>query len=112
MLKTFLLCTIYVATILTSVVYPIAYAANHASKFGSAAPSSSAQRTINLDQNSKYVNVTQGETITFVSEGHSFTWNFDTFGTPVFDLSHIAPNNINTRNIVVYTREDPTFTGL
>lgn len=112
MLKAKLLRTIYIATISTNFLYPIAYAANHAPKFGSAAPSSSAQRTIKLDQNSKYINVTQGETITFVFEGNSFTWNFDTFGTPVFNLKEIAPKNINTQNIVIYTREDPTFTGM
>lgn len=112
MLKTILLCTIYIATISTSFFYSNAYAANHTSKFGNAASSSSAQRTVKLDQNSKYINVTQGETITFVFEGNSFTWNFDTFGTPVFNLKDIAPKNINTQNIIIYTREDPTFTGM
>lgn len=69
---------------------------------GYSAPETTAQRTIVLAPDTRYANVEQGETVKFVSQGKAFTWNFDTFGTPVFALKDIAPKDANVGNITVY----------
>lgn len=60
---------------------------------GSTAPEAAAGRTIELRPGIKYVNVERGETIKFVSGNKSFTWRFDTLGTPNFTLTEIAPRD-------------------
>jgi hypothetical protein len=76
---------------------------------GSPAAGSFAQRTINLLPDTRYVNVEQGETIKFSSGGKTFTWNFDTLGTPTFNLAKIAPKDINSGNIQVYVSRNPLY---
>jgi hypothetical protein len=73
-----------------------------ADPFGATATEVSAVRTINLDSGTRYVNVKRGEIIKFTSGGKSFTWNFDTLGMPNFDLSTIAPADMNAANVRVY----------
>jgi hypothetical protein len=49
-----------------------------------------ADRTIALDSGSRYVTVTQGETVKFVANGKEFSWVFD--GVPSsFNLDQVAP---------------------
>lgn len=69
---------------------------------GYAAPEAAAQRTIVLEPGARYANVEQGETVKFISQGKTFTWNFDTLGTPVFSLGEIAPKDANVGNVTVY----------
>ena len=87
---------------LTAVLGSTALATNIVAPFGTPAPGTSAQRSIDLLPNTKYVNVEQGQVIKFSSAGKTFTWNFDTLGTPNFDLAKIAPKDINVGNIHVY----------
>lgn len=75
---------------------------------GMSAPESAAQRTITLSPNTKYVNVDRGEVIKFLVDGKSFTWHFDTFGTPAFEFSAITPKDVNARGVVVYVGPDLT----
>lgn len=73
----------------------------------------SADRTIVLDADTKWVNVTGGETIRFVAGGKSFSWLFDTYSaSPVFELNQIAPAGmLDDRSIKVYVAADPLYTS-
>lgn len=82
-----------------------------AAPYGSAVPGGVAQRTVELHPGTKYVNVEQGETVKFVAQGKAFTWNFDTFGTRPFELSRVAPQEVNVGNVVVYVSDNPLYTG-
>lgn len=58
---------------------------------GNPAPAEAATRTVVITPDTRYVNAEGGETITFASNGKSFTWNFAPQGSLYFDLSEIAP---------------------
>lgn len=69
-------------------------------------------RTIVIDASTKWVNVTDGETIRFVTrqpDGQkSFVWRFDTYAWIVFDLARIAPAGmLGDRSIEVYVATNP-----
>ncbi|KAF3996506.1 CzcE family metal-binding protein [Glaciimonas immobilis] len=68
-----------------------------------------ATQTINIQPGTKYVNVTSGQTIHFVSGEKSFTWTFDV-GSNVysFDLNRVAPANALSQPVTVYVAKDPT----
>lgn len=79
---------------------------------GTAAPEAAAQRTITISPTTKYVNVERWEVVKFVVDGKSFTWHFDTLGTPIFELAAIAPKDINVGKVVAYVQRplfDPTL---
>lgn len=69
---------------------------------GVSAPEASAARRISLAPDTRYANVLRGETVTFVHRGKAFTWNFDTLGTPVFELAEIAPRDFGTGHVRIY----------
>jgi hypothetical protein len=78
---------------------------------GDPAPPQSATRTIAIDNNVLYVNVTGGEIIQFVVNGKAFAWNFDS-AQPVapFDLRLIAPPDIALdHQVVVYVARNPLY---
>lgn len=74
---------------------------------GSAAPEAAAGRTIELRPGTKYVNVVRTETVKLVREGKSFTWNFDTLGTPNFNLAEVAPRDFPASGVRVYVAPSP-----
>jgi len=61
-----------------------------------------AQRTIVIDPNTRWVNVTQGETIRFVAGGSEFAWRFDGRGSRSFDLQQAAPAGALQRPVMVH----------
>ena len=65
--------------------------------FGSASDDRSADRVIKIAPDAKWVNVAEGETVTFIDEasGKSFAWKFDTI-VKVFDLAKVAPEGALT----------------
>ncbi|HCY63197.1 MAG TPA: hypothetical protein DHV59_10280 [Oxalobacteraceae bacterium] len=80
--------------------------------FGTTAPEAAAQRTITITPTTKYVNVERWEVVRFLVDGKSFTWNFYTLGTPIFEMAAIAPKDINVGKVVVYVQKpyfDPTL---
>jgi hypothetical protein len=90
--------------------------ANHPAanpNWGTPVHEGSADRTIVLDANAKWVNVTGGETIRFVVAGKSFLWRFDTYSTePAFELNKIAPAGmLGERAIRVYVAPDPLYSS-
>ena len=70
-----------------------------------------ADRYIVLKAGKKFVNVTQGETVKFTSGDKSFTWKFDTLGTPNFQLTDIAPTDFETNNARIYVGENMFNSG-
>jgi hypothetical protein len=57
---------------------------------GEAVSADSAQRTVVINQATRWVNVTQGETVKFVSNGSEFTFAFDGESGAI-GLAQIAP---------------------
>lgn len=68
------------------------------------------QRTIIITTDTRWVNVTSGETVRFVAGARSFTWNFQTGATiDKFDLNRIAPAGMLPRAITVYMAPNPLY---
>lgn len=86
-------------------------AANQAAPLGNPVPVSGSQQTIELQPGTRYLNIEQGQTLKFVAKGKAFAWNFDTFGLPVFNLSDIAPKDVDVGNVRVYISPDRTYAG-
>ena len=80
--------------------------------FGDPAPLSAAERTIVIGPNTKWVNVTGGETIRFVAGQKSFAWSFDTASTiSSFDLNQVAPPGALDHKVTAYIAPDPRYIG-
>ena len=78
--------------------------------FGAAVAADQGTRTINIDANTKYVNVENGETVQFNVQGHSFTWHFDTFhDEAAFKLARIAPQEVMPGSVEVYVSANPLY---
>jgi hypothetical protein len=80
---------------------------------GSAAPATAAERTITINADTKYINVTGGTTVRFVVGDQSFTWSFQTGGTHIvpFDLGLLAPAGTLNHRVVVYVADNPLYVG-
>lgn len=78
--------------------------------YGTPAPASSAQRSIDINAATKRVNVTNGETITFNINGKQFTWKFDLYHHEgALELSFILPQDLQANGVQIYVAEDPAF---
>lgn len=78
--------------------------------FGSAALAAAPARVINLAASTKYVNVTDGDTVRFVQGDTSFTWHFEIFPSrDVFKLSNIAPATMHVDGVEVYVAANPLY---
>ena len=87
-----------------------AHAATLENDYGSVAPASAAGKTLTITPKTKWVNVDNGETVTFVNGGQSFTWSFRTLReTEDFQLSAIAPAGFNAGKVEVYVASDPLY---
>jgi len=72
-----------------------------------------ADRTITIDDKTKWVNVNHYEIIRFVSNGREFTWYFDGMAQPrPFDLIRLAPAGFVNHSVTVYVApSDRDFPG-
>src|SRR5712691_13094432 len=62
-----------------------------------------ADRTITIDDKTKWVNVSHYEVIRFASNGREFTWYFDGLAqSRPFDLSQLAPAGFVDHGVTVY----------
>jgi hypothetical protein len=62
-----------------------------------------ADRTITIDDKTRWVNVTHYEVVRFVSNGREFTWYFDGVAQPgAIDLRQLAPAGFVDHNVTVY----------
>jgi hypothetical protein len=90
----------------------VVYAANPpANPYGTAAIAA-AGRTIEITAMTKWVNVNNGETVTFIQGGNTFTWHFDTFPAVTnFPLDRITPSSFGNVKARVYVDADPASAG-
>jgi hypothetical protein len=78
--------------------------------YGAAAPASAAERTIDINAQTKSVSVINGETVTFNINGKQFTWKFDLyFQEGVVDLGFLFPGDLQANGVKVYVAENPQF---
>jgi len=78
--------------------------------YGNAANTSQADRQLNLQQDTLYVNVTDGESVRFVAGNQSFVWHFSTLPTKAsFNLSEIAPKDWPQSSVRVYVASNPLY---
>ena len=80
-----------------------------ANPIGMPAASAAANREVTIDAKTKYVNADQGDTIRFVSQGKSFTWNFDTLSLRPIELKEIAPKDFGAGNVTIYLETNPLY---
>jgi hypothetical protein len=83
-----------------------------AAMWGDPAPPTAASKTIEITPNTQYVNVAQGDTITFVVNGKSFAWDFD--GRPegyTFNLQQVAPSGMLDHQVEAYVSPNPDYLG-
>jgi len=86
--------------------------ANSNDFYGEAAPAAAAERTIVIDHDTNYVNLTSGDVVKFVVHGKEYAWSFDTAGNiGVMDLNQILPPGTLHHTVKVYLARDPTYTG-
>jgi hypothetical protein len=66
--------------------------------------------TVTITPATRWVNVTGGETVRFVSGARSFTWNFQVGVTVTkFDLNQVAPPGMLERPVMVYVAPNPLY---
>ena len=63
-------------------------------------------RTIIVNANTRYINVTRLETVTLKVGDKTVNWAFDTLGTNSFPLSKVVPG---VDNVTVYLEESPLY---
>jgi hypothetical protein len=102
---------------ITLLATAIAAGAAHASaapqqQFGMAVQNGNADRHVVINADTKWVNVNNGDTVTFDLGGRSFTWHFDTLHSETaFDLSKITPQGIQAGMVTVYVASNPLYRG-
>jgi len=70
--------------------------------YGTLVQGGNASREVTLADGAKYLNVERNETVKINVGGKSFTWQFDTLGTPIIKLGDIAPTGVDAKNVTVY----------
>ena len=85
-----------------------AFAMPMGNAYGTLVQGGHASREVTLADGAKYLNVQRNETVKINVGGKSFTWQFDTLGTPVIKLSDIAPSGIDAKNVTVYVSRSPS----
>lgn len=99
-----------VALILSGLSLSALAAAPPLALLGDPAPAAMSSRTIAIQADTKYVNVTGGDTVTFSVDGKSFAWNFDVPMTVTsFDLNRVAPQGLLNHPIRVYVETNPRY---
>lgn len=79
---------------------------------GDAAPPAAATQTIVFTPETRWVNVTGGETVKFIVGDKEFAWNFTVAQTvSSFPLNRVAPEGVMSRQIVAYIAPDPRYLG-
>ncbi len=82
------------AALITAMSAGSAFALSNSDLVGERADNSVATRTIRLDNNARYINVSYGEVVKFEKNGKSFEWDFDGLQDHM-KLSQIAPSDVS-----------------
>jgi hypothetical protein len=79
---------------------------------GDPAPLGAETATIVIQPNTKWVNVTGGDTIKFVTGDKAFAWAFNV-ATSVksFELNRVAPPGMLDHRVIAYVSPDPKYMG-
>lgn len=97
-------------TLLALTIATASLGAAHAADYGQTVDNHFSQRVIDLDAGTKYVNVTNGETVQFVQQGKSFTFHFETYpNVTEVDLKKIAPAGFDAGAVEVYVATNPLY---
>ena len=75
---------------------------------GDPAPTASATRTIAIQPDTRYVNVTGGEVVRFTAGDRSFAWNFNG-RLSSFDLATVAPQGMLDHKVTAYVAPNPLY---
>jgi hypothetical protein len=87
-----------------------ASAATPVSLLGDHADPRQAQRTIVITPATRYVNVTEGDVVTFVSNGNTWAWNFDSPpSVGSFQLNRVAPTGALDHGVIAYIGPNETL---
>lgn len=79
-------------------------------RYGQLAPANATRKEIIVTPATKWVNVTDGETVRFVVGDQRFTWHVETYpNTTHFDLAAIAPRELDVGKVVVYVASNPLY---
>lgn len=79
---------------------------------GDPAPVSAATSTMVIGPETKWVNVTGGDTVRFNVGEKSFAWTFNVArGINAFDLRRVAPPGVLGQRIDAYVAPDPRYIG-
>jgi hypothetical protein len=69
-----------------------------------------AARTITITPDTRWVNVTAGDTIRFATGSQTFAWSFQSSpNIAMFDLNQIAPPGALGRRVPVYITPNPLY---
>jgi hypothetical protein len=94
--------------IISAMTSPSITAKNYVYLYGTPADPSQALRTIVIGPGTRYVNVTEGDIIKFVSGDKSFAWKFDTALTVRdFNLNEVAPPGTLDHPVRAYIATGP-----
>lgn len=86
------------------------HAATAPAIYGQPAAGTAADRQIALRPDTRWVNVSNGDTVRFTAGGKSFVWHFDTLqDAPTFALGAIAPRDIDVGAVRVYVAANPLY---
>lgn len=72
---------------------------------GNPIETSAARRTINIDADTRWVNVRQGEAVKFVTKAGQFAWDFNGRSATIF-LKLIAPADLSVPEVQVYIADN------
>lgn len=83
-----------------------------AGDYGQLVASTQAARSIDVTAATRYVNVTDGETVSFNINGQTFSWYVSTYpGKRQFSLKDIAPAALGVGDIRVFVADNPLYVG-
>lgn len=79
---------------------------------GDPAPPEAATQTIVIAPDTRWVNVTGGDTVQFIVGDKAFAWSFSgPQSVSSFALNQVAPPGILNREVVAYVAPDPRYIG-
>lgn len=83
-----------------------------AADFGAPVANSAAERTITIKPATRFVNVTDGETVKFAVDGKEFSWHFSSWpSAQQVALAKLAPRDTVVSGVTVYVARNPTYFG-
>jgi hypothetical protein len=99
----------YAGVLVASIAAAPSYALTQADRLGeNVAATDMADRVINVDSGTRWVNVNYGETVRFIVKGangeQDFAWHFDGIADPI-QFSAIDPDAALGRDLKVYVNE-------